>query len=67
MSKQRGKVPAYVRKINYLHRLGLVPRVGVAHLDVYHDDWCRHLAGTGSCNCAPEVKVRWSVDEARKN
>lgn len=28
----------------------------VHHMTVYHDDWCRELAGTGPCNCQPVIK-----------
>ena len=27
-------------------------------VDVYHDDWCALLAGTGACNCDPDVCLR---------
>jgi hypothetical protein len=33
------------------------PRPGtVNHVHILHDDWCDLLAGTGPCNCSPEVQ-----------
>jgi hypothetical protein len=29
----------------------------VNHIDVFHDDWCALLNGTGACNCDPDVQV----------
>ena len=29
---------------------------GIHHVTIYHDDWCALLAGTGPCNCEPEVE-----------
>ncbi len=34
------------------------PLILGADLIVAHDDWCDLLAGTGPCNCDPEVKTR---------
>ena len=67
MSKRSNKIPAYVRRIKYLHAIGAIPRVGVTKVDVLHDDWCNLLAQQGPCNCDPAVKLRWAVDERRRN
>lgn len=29
----------------------------VHHVHAYHDDWCDLLAGTGPCNCDPDLEV----------
>ncbi|MBS0229252.1 MAG: hypothetical protein JSS23_11225 [Proteobacteria bacterium] len=34
---------------------------------VYHDDWCRQLAGKGDCDCRPDITIEgehglWAVD-----
>jgi hypothetical protein len=67
MKKRAKRVPSYIRKIQYLWKLGVVPRNGVTQLDVLHDDWCALLAQQGPCNCQPEVKLRYVADETRRN
>jgi hypothetical protein len=34
---------------------GKVIRGRLSTMEIRHDDWCQLLAGTGSCNCNPEV------------
>lgn len=46
---------------NYLARVlelaARLPKGGVHHVQVLHDGDCALLAGRGSCDCAPEVRV----------
>jgi hypothetical protein len=69
--KRRGKTlphgPQYARQVRYLHAIGAIPKVGVSQIDVYHDGWCKLLAQEGACDCKATVKIRWAVDEARRN
>jgi hypothetical protein len=72
MAKKRRKntiphVPTYARQVRYLHAIGAIPKEGVAQIDVYHDSYCRLLAQEGACDCDATVKIRWTVDEARRN
>ena len=40
-------------------RIGLEAEPGsVLLISVLHDDCCSHLAGSGRCNCNPEIVVR---------
>jgi hypothetical protein len=64
--KQRKRLPAYVRKVEYLYNVGALPRAGVSQLTVWHDGWCHHWQGE-SCNCNPDVKLRWSQPDAARN
>jgi hypothetical protein len=34
-----------------------VPPGTALHVTVRHDEWCALLAGTGPCNCSPELHV----------
>jgi hypothetical protein len=66
--KQQGKTipqPNYVRKLQYLRRVGALPD-GVVQVDIYHDGWCAHFQGR-ACNCAPELRVRWVQSDVAKN
>lgn len=42
---------------NYESKLYALPDQppGLYHVHVLHDDWCAMLAGTGPCNCEPEI------------
>jgi hypothetical protein len=50
----------YQVKLLHLYRsgklAGLTPGK-LAHVDIYHDDWCNVFSG-GVCNCNPDIKVR---------
>ena len=50
----------YLTKIVQMQDAGALPRVGVAQLAVFHDDWCALLATTGACDCDPEVRLNMS-------
>jgi hypothetical protein len=64
--KQRKRLPAYVRKVEYLYNVGALPRVGVSQVTVLHDDWCHHFQGR-RCNCNPDVKLGWTQPAASQN
>lgn len=49
--------PSYLPGLLKLWRDGLVPRGGVVHVDVEHDDACAFLR-VGVCTCHPFVSVR---------
>jgi hypothetical protein len=66
MKERDERVPRYVRRVKYLHAIGAIPRNGMAHIDVYHDDWCGHFQGR-ACDCTPEVRVRWVSPSAAQN
>jgi hypothetical protein len=66
VKKQDKRVPQYVRRLQYLHTIGVIPRAGVAKVDIYHDGWCAHFQGW-PCNCVPEVKVRWTQPATAQN
>jgi hypothetical protein len=40
-----------------LEKSRVLPPGGVSHVTIRHDDWCKLLAGTGACNCEPEVSI----------
>ena len=56
----------YLRTLAYLRRLGALPQVGVATVDMYHDPWCAHFQGR-RCDGAPEGKVRWTQPAAAQH
>ena len=66
MQKRRKRVPNYMRKLQYLWKLGVVPPNGFTKVDILHDDWCPHWADK-PCTCNPDVKVRYTLDGARQN
>jgi hypothetical protein len=41
-----------------LRLLATVPPGTGLDVSVLHDSWCAQLAGTGPCDCAPELLVR---------
>jgi hypothetical protein len=43
MSKRKRRVPGYVQKVKYLAALGVIPKVGVSQVAIYHDGWCKHV------------------------
>jgi hypothetical protein len=50
------RLPSYAAKmIRALQGHQLMP--GFYIVRILHDDWCDLLAGRGSCNCSPEVRV----------
>ena len=53
---------------NYLPlvlRAALELQAGAGYrVTVLHDDWCAYLAGTGPCDCDPEIVVRRDVLDA---
>jgi hypothetical protein len=67
VKKQAKKIPHDVRQLKYLQAIGVLPRVGVAQVEVFHDDWCQHWQRPGTCNCQPEIQVRAAADESRRN
>ena len=64
--KQVKRLSAYLRKVEYLHKVGAISCVGVTQLEVSHDNWCQHWQGE-ACNCEAEVKVRWTQPTASQN
>ena len=52
MSAAPNYLPAVVRLL-----ATLTPGTGL-DVSVLHDSWCAELAGTGPCNCDPELLVR---------
>ena len=65
--KKQTRVPNYIRRVQYLQRIGVLPRVGAVHVEVHHDDGCEHWTQPPGCNCAPEIRLKASVDDARRN
>ena len=50
------KLPGYTQKLlDAVKDVQLTPGLHIAH--IMHDDWCALLAGTGPCNCNPEVRI----------
>jgi hypothetical protein len=47
----------YMKKFMKLQRKGKLPKIGLAQVDIYHDDWCGIYRG-GYCNCHPVIKLR---------
>jgi hypothetical protein len=39
----------------------------VSAVNIFHDAWCRLLAGTGPCDCDPEVTVAWTQHPGANN
>lgn len=71
MSRQRKTrhqrpVPQHLRRILYLQNLGILPKAGVSHVQVFHDDECAHFTGR-ACDCRPEVRPRWTQSVAGRN
>jgi hypothetical protein len=59
--------PNYLKKMRYLMRVGALPKdTGLHMINVYHDDWCGHLRG-GRCDCSPDVRLKASVSDTRRN
>ena len=65
--KARPTLPNYIRKIQYLVKVGAIPvDAGVNHLDVLHDNWCAIFKGK-PCNCNPEVHLKARVAAISRN
>lgn len=47
----------YLKKIAEMVKDGQIPKGGVQHIHIAHDDDCPKLTGKGSCNCEPEIRV----------
>lgn len=47
----------WLRKVMEAYERGEIPKGGVHHIEVAHDDDCPLLAGTGPCDCDAEVDV----------
>ena len=45
------------KKIKRLVAQGKIPPLGMIHLGVAHDDWCRTLTSFGECDCDPNITV----------
>jgi len=64
MKTEGKRVPNYVRKLQYLWRVGAIPRdVGLHLVDVAHDDWCG-IFQQQRCNCDPDIRLKWSLADA---
>lgn len=48
----------WLKKVIEAYERGELPKGGVYHLEVAHDDGCSLLAGTGPCDCEPELTPR---------
>jgi len=59
-SEHRGG--AYVRELLKPATLARIQNAGrggaVVDVRILHDNWCPLLAGTGPCNCTPDVAIR---------
>ena len=50
-------LPNYVRKLQYLRRIGAIPQeAGLFMVDVFHDDWC-DIYQARRCNCDPDIRL----------
>jgi hypothetical protein len=51
----------YVRKLQYLWRIGAIPRdAGLHMVTVWHDGWCGWYRDQ-RCNCDPDIRLKVSV------
>lgn len=55
----------YVQDLLALEKSGSLSP-GLQLCDIYHDDWCALIAGTGPCNCNPDIVMR-SYEEIKDN
>ena len=57
------KLPNYVRKLQYLHRIDALPREAGLHMvTVYHDSWCGIYQGK-RCDCNPSIELKATAPE----
>ena len=54
---KRLPAPAYVRRLELMHRAGLFPAGGVTRVDVKHDDSCGIWRGR-ACGCNFDLVLR---------
>ncbi len=62
------KLPKYAKEVIRQGREAAARFPGRAFtVEVRHDDWCALLAGTGPCNCNPEVCRAKLIPSPRDN
>jgi hypothetical protein len=66
MGRSRMQCDNYVTKIAAMQDAGTLPRVGVAQIEVFHDDWCG-VFQSQRCDCDPEVRLKYALPDAVKN